>query len=285
VTHDEIDALFMQNGPCVICGDKFDHYGVAHGLATGDGRTRADIKQEEPRSMIEIRSDVTVQLVKASATDSDVATAARVSTIGGSHEEVVDLAKDQGLINYLMRDRHGSPFEHTSFTFYVEAPVFVAREFFRHRSGWSYNEESGRYKTLEPTFYVPAGNRNLVQEGKPGAYQFKPGTRSQYGVMLSAMMDSYEQAYRSYEHMLSVGIAREVARMVLPVGIFTSFYATCNARSLMHFLGLRTISAIAQFPSFPQREIEMVAEKMEDHLADLMPITYTAFNKNSRVAP
>lgn len=234
---------------------------------------------------IQIRNDVTVQLVKASATDSDVATAARVSTIGGSHDEAVDLAKDQGLINYLMRDRHGSPFEHTSFTFYVEAPVFVAREFFRHRSGWSYNEESGRYKQLRPVFYAPGHDRNLVQKGKPGAYQFTVSSPSQYAVALSAMADAYGQAYRSYEVMLEIGVAREVARMVLPVGIFTSFYATCNARSLMHFLGLRTISATARFPSFPQREIEMVAEQMEDHLADLMPITYTAFNKNGRVSP
>jgi thymidylate synthase (FAD) len=73
--------------------------------------------------------------------------------------------------------------------------------------------------------------------------------------------------------------------MVLPVGIFTSYYVTTNARSLMHFLGLRTISKAASFPSFPQREIEMVAERMEDHLAELMPLTYGAFNANGRVAP
>jgi thymidylate synthase (FAD) len=73
--------------------------------------------------------------------------------------------------------------------------------------------------------------------------------------------------------------------MVLPVGIYTSYYATCNARSLMHFLGLRTTSPIASFPSFPQREIEMVAEQMEDHLAELMPLTYLAFEDHGRVAP
>ncbi len=233
----------------------------------------------------EIRNNVTVELVKASAADSDVATAARVSTVGGSHEEVVDLAKDEGLINYLMRDRHGSPFEHTSLTFYVEAPVFVAREFFRHRSGWSYNEESGRYKQLKPTFYAPPPERPLVQVGKPGAYTFKPGDHVHAASVEQNFRYVYREAYQRYMGMLQQGIAREVARMVLPVGIFTSFYATCNARSLMHFLGLRTRSCIAKFPSFPQREIEMVAEQMEDHLADLMPITYAAFNVNGRVAP
>ncbi|WJN62594.1 ThyX-like thymidylate synthase [Streptomyces phage phiScoe1] len=235
--------------------------------------------------MITTRPDVTVELVKSSATDSDVATAARVSTIGGSHERVVDLERDAGLINFLMRDRHGSPFEHTSLTFYVEAPIFVAREHFRHRAGWSYNEESGRYKQLAPVFYLPGNQRNLVQVGKPGAYTFKPGTDEQHARMVTNMLTAYEDAFGAYEEMLHAGIAKEVARMVLPVGTFTSYYATCNARSLMHFLGLRTISKTATFPSFPQREIEMVAEMMEDHFAEQMPMTYGAFNANGRVAP
>lgn len=234
---------------------------------------------------IQFRSDVTVELVKASATDSDVATAARVSTIGGSHERVVDLERDEGLINFLMRDRHGSPFEHTSLTFYIEAPIFVAREHFRHRAGWSYNEESGRYKTLQPVFYVPGMERPLLQVGRPGAYEFKHGSDAHFARMASNMIASYQEAYAAYEDMMAGGIAKEVARMVLPVGIFTSYYATCNARSLMHFLGLRTKSERATFPSFPQREIEMVAGKMEEIFVDLMPITHEAYNRHGRVAP
>ncbi|ATI18675.1 ThyX-like thymidylate synthase [Streptomyces phage Amethyst] len=234
---------------------------------------------------VQFRDDVTVELVKASATDSDVATAARVSTIGGSHERVVDLERDEGLINYLMRDRHGSPFEHTTLTFYVEAPIFVAREHFRHRAGWSYNEESGRYKQLQPVFYVPNVERPILQVGRPGAYEFKHGSDAHFARMATNMITAYREAYEAYEDMLKAGIAREVARMVLPVGIYTSYYATCNARSLMHYLGLRTKSEWAKFPSFPQREIEMVAEKMEDHLADLMPITHETYNRNGRVAP
>ncbi|MDX3525118.1 FAD-dependent thymidylate synthase [Streptomyces sp. ID05-39B] len=234
---------------------------------------------------IRFRSDVTVELVKASATDSDVATAARVSTIGGSHEEVVDLEKDEGLINFLMRDRHGSPFEHTSFTFYVEAPLFVAREHMRHRVGHSYNEESGRYKELQPVFYVPAADRPLIQVGKPGAYEFEAGSAVTALYTRCTLEQSYVDSYEAYAALIRNDVAREVARMALPVGIFTSYYVTCNARSLMHFLGLRTKSVIAAFPSFPQREIEMVAEKMEDRFAELMPITYAAFNKSGRVAP
>ncbi|AGM12073.1 thymidylate synthase [Streptomyces phage Lika] len=234
---------------------------------------------------VTFRNDITVKLVKHNVKDSDVAMAARVSTIGGSHEEEVDLTKDEGLINYLMRDRHGSPFEHGSFTFYVEAPIFVAREHFRHRAGWSYNEESGRYKTLKPSFYVPGKERNLVQVGKPGAYTFEPGTSFQKGLVPYVMQGTYEAIYGEYEAMLLHGIAKEVARMILPVGLMTSYYATCNPRSLMHFLSLRTINDEAAYPSFPQKEIEMVADEMEEVFADAMPLTWSAFMRHGRVAP
>ncbi|WP_338781778.1 FAD-dependent thymidylate synthase [Streptomyces sp. DG1A-41] len=224
-----------------------------------------------------------MKLVKASATDEDVVQAARVSTQGV--ESLGSDTKPAGLINYLMRDRHGSPFEHTSFTFLVEAPIFVAREHMRHRAGWSYNEESGRYKELEGTFYVPASDRPLQQVGKPGAYTFIQGTDRQQAYTGTALGLAYGTAYTCYLKMLREGVAREVARMALPVGIFTSYYATCNARSLMHFLSLRTISEIAKFPSFPQREIEMVAQQMEEAFGKAMPLTYTAFSNNGRVAP
>lgn len=233
------------------------------------------------------RGDVTVELVKHSAADSDVLWAARVSTAG--EQSLDELSKDpersKGLINFLMRDRHGSPFEHNSMTFFISAPIFVFREFMRHRVGWSYNEESGRYRELQPVFYVPAQDRKLVQEGRPGKYVFIDGSPEQHKVVGDAMEDSYRRSYETYQEMLAAGIAREVARSVLPVGLFSSMYATCNARSLMHFLGLRTQHENAQVPSFPQREIEMVGERMEEHWARLMPLTHAAFNKNGRIAP
>jgi thymidylate synthase (FAD) len=234
---------------------------------------------------IQFRSDVTVNLVKSSASDFDVIWAARVSTQGSRiGSEVLD-DRRQGLINYLMRDRHGSPFEHNSMTFYIEAPIFVFREFLRHRVGWSYNEESGRYRELEPVFYIPDESRKLVQEGRPGKYIFVDGTADQHETMNSCMKYGYRAAYTMYEEMLISGVAREVARSVLPVGTYSSMYATCNARSLMHFLGLRTQHELAKVPSFPQREIEMVGERMEAEWAKLMPTTYEAFNANGRVAP
>jgi len=118
---------------------------------------------------ISFRSDVTVEMVRASASDADVIFAARVSTAGEQSLEDVnaDAERSSGLINYLMRDRHGSPFEHNSMTFFVRAPIFVWREHMRHRIA-SYNEESGRYRQLEPVFYVPGHDRPVVQVGKTG---------------------------------------------------------------------------------------------------------------------
>ncbi|MFF7055017.1 FAD-dependent thymidylate synthase [Streptomyces griseorubiginosus] len=236
---------------------------------------------------ISTRSDVSVELVKSSASDSDVLFAARVSTLGEQSldEMQKDPERSKGLINYLMRDRHGSPFEHNSMTFFISAPIFVFREFMRHRVGWSYNEESGRYRELDPVFYVPGADRKLVQEGRPGKYVFVEGSPQQHEIVRSVLDDSYQQAYTAYQKLLAEGVAREVARSVLPVGLFSSMYATCNARSLMHFLGLRTQHEQAKVPSFPQREIEMVGEKMEAEWAKLMPLTYAAFNANGRVAP
>lgn len=235
----------------------------------------------------DFRSDVTVDLVRSDASDSSVLWAARVSTLG--EQSLEELQKDpersKGLINFLMRDRHGSPFEHNSMTFFISAPIFVFREFMRHRVGWSYNEESGRYRELEPVFYIPDASRKLVQEGRPGKYVFVDGTAEQQQLVTETMERSYRQAYEAYQEMLAAGVAREVARAVLPVGLYSSMYATCNARSLMHFLGLRTQHPDASVPSFPQREIEMVGEKMERLWADKMPLTYAAFNANGRIAP
>ena len=239
---------------------------------------------------IQFRSDVTVELIRSSASDADVLFAARVSTQGeqtleGAQSRDTEVgARDKGLINYLMRDRHGSPFEHTSLTFYVQAPIFVFREFMRHRIA-SYNEESGRYRELRPVFYVPGADRKLIQVGKPGAYDFEDGTAEQTALVVQETMAVTRAAYESYQRMLEAGVAREVARIVLPVNIYSSMYVTMNSRALMNFLSLRTKREGTHFPSFPQREIEMVAEKMEDFWAKTMPLTYESFNENGRVAP
>jgi thymidylate synthase (FAD) len=235
---------------------------------------------------ITFRSDVTVELVKHAASDADVIWAARVSTKGEQSLADVnaDAERSAGLINFLMRDRHGTPFEHSSMTFYVNAPIFVFREFMRHRT-FSYNEESGRYRKLDPVFYVPGADRKLVQSGKPGAYVFTAGSPDQHALVAKTIEASCRQSYESYLEMLEAGVAREVARSVLPVGLYSSMYATCNARALMNFLSLRVAHPNSTFPSFPQREIEMVAEQMETLWAGLMPLTHAAFERNGRVCP
>ena len=234
---------------------------------------------------ISFRSDVTVELVKHAASDADVIWAARVSTKGDqSLEDVKNNEASAGLINYLMRDRHGSPFEHSNFTFFVQAPIFMWREHFRHRIA-SYNEESGRYKVLEPVFYTPGPDRRLVQIGKAGAYEFVEGTAEQFEIVTEQTKHACEVAYEAYQKMLDAGVAREVARIVLPVTIYSSAYVTMNARALMNFLSLRRKAEGSHFPSFPQREIEMVAEKYEEEFARLMPLTHAAFVANGRVAP
>ncbi|MGP4105225.1 FAD-dependent thymidylate synthase [Nonomuraea sp. KM90] len=240
----------------------------------------------EPEVEVKFRSDMDVELIKSAASDADVLWAARVSTKGESSlaEIEADPQRSKGLINFLMRDRHGTPFEHSSMTFYVSAPIFVFREFMRHRT-FSYNEESGRYRQLVPVFYVPGPDRQLVQEGKPGKYVFTDGTAEQHKLVTEATQESYWQSYRAYLEMLEAGVAREVARTVLPVGLYSSMYATCNARALMNFLSLRVKREDSAFPSFPQREIEMVAEKMEELWAGLMPLTHAAFEANGRVCP
>jgi thymidylate synthase (FAD) len=241
---------------------------------------------EDTKQEIIFRDDMTVELVKSSASDADVIWAARVSTAGETTLEKVGESSDRdaGLINYLARERHGSPFEHTSMTFFVSAPIFVFREFMRHRIA-SYNEESGRYRELRPVFYIPNKDRKLVQVGKTGAYTFVDGTPEQLEITVNAIKETCIVAYENYQKILASGVAREVARAVLPVTLYSSMYVTMNARALMNFLSLRTSSEGSHFPSYPQREIEMVAEKMEKHFAQLMPMTYGAFQKSGRIAP
>ncbi len=241
---------------------------------------------DAPQARPTFRSDMDVELVKHSARDADVLFAARVSTKGEASlaDVEADATASAGLIRYLMRDRHGSPFEHAVMTFYVSAPLFVFREFQRHRMA-SYNEESGRYRQMRPVFYVPGPERRLKQVGKPGAYDFVEGTPEQHELVVRRTQEASQAAWQAYQDMLEAGVAREVARIVLPLSLYSSMYVTVNARSLMNFLSLRTKREDSTFPSYPQREIEMVAEAMEREWASLMPVTHAAFDGNGRVAP
>ncbi|GGQ54443.1 flavin-dependent thymidylate synthase [Streptomyces asoensis] len=238
---------------------------------------------ESPR--IELRSDITVELVDSSASDLAVVKAARVSTAGeDANDELYDGGSTRGLIRYLMRSRHGSPFEHNSMTFLVRAPIFTVRHLMRHRT-WSFNEESARYREVGAAFYVPDATRLLRQEGKPGDYRYVGGSTDDHQQVVRSATRAYEVAFEEYQRLLDSGIAREIARLVLPVSTYSVLYATCNARALMHFLSLRTHRPDAAYVSHPQREIEMVAEQMETAWAKLMPVTHEAFTAFGRVSP
>ena len=236
---------------------------------------------------IQLTSALEVELVKHNVSDSDAIWAARVSTAGERSLDArnEDPAASRGLLRFLLRERHGSPFEHGSMTFRVTMPRFVGREQLRHRAGFSYNEESGRYRKYEPRFYAPGTKRPLVQVGKPGAYEFTFGTPEQHELVTDAYFIAISTAWQQYNRMLDGGIAREVARGVLNEAILSTMYITCNPRSLMHYLSLRTKDERAEKKSYPQWEIEQVARQLEAEFAKLMPITYEAFNDYGRVAP
>jgi thymidylate synthase (FAD) len=228
------------------------------------------------------RSDFDVDLVQVTGDDQLICQAARVSTLGADSLETEESA---GLINFLMKNRHGSPFEHAALTFRITAPIAVWRDFMRHRIGFSYNEESGRYKVLDPVFYMPRTDRPLQQVGKAGAYSFEEGTEFQRDVVMEEISFACATAWWAYRNMLDEGIAKEVARFVLPVATYSTAYVTCNPRSLMAFLSLRTKHPGALFPSFPQWEIDQVANQMEGIFKEHFPLTHKAFNQNGRVSP
>lgn len=228
------------------------------------------------------RSDFDVDLVAHMGSDELICKAARVSTLGAAS---LDTVESHGLLKFLMGNRHGSPFEHGTMLFRITTLVSVWREFMRHRIGFSYNEQSGRYMELDGVFYIPPPERPLVQVGKPGAYEIVPGNRMQYELMERSMRFGYTAVWDMYQSMLEAGIAKEVSRFPLSVGIYSTAYVTCNPRSLMSFLSLRTQHEETLFPSFPMWEINQVANQMEAIFAELFPTTHEVFNQCRRVSP
>jgi thymidylate synthase (FAD) len=170
-----------------------------------------------------------------------------------------------------------TPFEHNAFRFHIRAPIFVVREWMRHRVG-SFNEFSMRYAKATDDFYVPEAEDVRTQVGKPGAYSFEPVEAALAEETREALEAVYEQAFATYERLVEAGVARELARSVMPVGAYTEFYWTVNARALMNFVSLRAHETA-------QREIRRYAEAVETFLAEKMPVTHAAFVAAGRVAP
>jgi thymidylate synthase (FAD) len=218
-----------------------------------------------------------VRLDNCMADDYSVVNSARVSFARNTEDEVEMTSADAGLINFLMREHHGTPFEHNAFRFHVKCPVFVAREWFRHRIG-SFNEFSARYSEVPNEMFVPELAEVRRQEGKPGAYTFEQTDMETALRTNEIISEANATAYEAYAEMLALGVAKEVARTVLPMGMFTQFYWTVNARSLMNFLALRT-------DENAQLDIRKFADAVECLFAKEMPITYASWVANGKVTP
>lgn len=230
--------------------------------------------------MVSVLDKGFVELVDFMGGDRRVVEAARVSF----DKETLEMGdRETKLITYMMHHRHGSPFEHSYFTFHVKAPLFVVREWQRHRIG-SFNEMSGRYVEFEPEFYLPQGEDILSAPWRIPAQNNKQGSvQSNYPHywqrdMEIAYRDGLTYSWNAYQYLLEKGVAKEMARMVLPLSLYTQFYWTVNARSLMNFLNLRT-------GDNAQWEIRQYAWAIMEDFREKMPISYQAWIENLRLAP
>ena len=187
-------------------------------------------------------------------------------------------AKERGLLNFLMRERHGSPWESVVFRFDVKAPIFVVREWQRHRMG-SFNEQSARYSQVPDHYYVPERDAVRQQVGKPGSYSFEPIEDPALAQGTIDLIDSTQRAaFDAYHQMLESGVAKELARTVLPVGMFSRMKWTVNLRALFNFVSLRN-------DEHAQREIRDYAIAVEQLAREVVPVGFEVFEANGRVCP
>jgi thymidylate synthase (FAD) len=214
-----------------------------------------------------------IDLLDCMGNDLSVVNAAKVSF--ASYEQVLD-DKSKGLINFLVKNKHATPFEHVVFKFHIKCPIFVAREWFRHR--WSsFNEMSMRYhQPASLDYYTPTSDKIRKQVGKPGAYSFEEITDPEVkDAFYSIFQETVLQADEAYYKLIDLGIAKELARCVLPVTQYTEFIWTVNARSLMNFMCLRN-------DSNAQYEIAEYAREIENIFGMILPATYNSWVVNGR---
>lgn len=179
--------------------------------------------------------------------------------------------KDAKLINYLLRNKHTSPFEAVTFTFEVKAPLFVFRQWHRHRT-WGYNEVSARYAELPEEFYVPALDQITTQS--TGNKQMRTMEQNAAAPLIqSYMRKSNMDAFALYKALLEQGTPRELARTVLPVATYSRMHATVNLHNLFHFLRLR-------LHEHAQHEIRVYAGAMLELIEPIVPVAVAAFREN-----
>ncbi len=210
-----------------------------------------------------------VRVIDYMGDDCAITQAARVSYGRGTKS----VSNDEGLIRYLMRHWHSTPFEMCEIKLHVKLPVFVARQWIRHRTA-NVNEYSARYSILDREFYIPAPDSLAAQSttNNQGRGEVLEGAEAQR--VLDILRDDSMRAYDHYEEMISQegqqGLARELARMNLPANIYTQWYWKVDLHNLLHFLRLRA-------DDHAQYEIRVYAEAIAKLVADWVPATYTAF--------
>jgi len=208
-----------------------------------------------------------VKLLDVMGSDEDIAYAARISTRGKKSKR-----SDAQLLDYLMRHEHMSPFEMAELKFEVKAPIFVARQWFRHRTG-NYNEVSARYTVLPNENYIPDRFRAQDTINRQGSLDSDMDHEALRGVYENAL----EVAEETYEDLIEQGVARELARAILPVARYTVFIYKSDLRNLLHFLKLR-------LDSHAQPEIRAYASAIEAFVSELFPITWDTWRRNVKNA-
>jgi thymidylate synthase (FAD) len=210
-----------------------------------------------------------VRLVDSLGSDLSIVRAARVS-YNAEWRSGLEERSDNRLIRYLLRNGHTSPFEHVSFTFDIKAPIFVLRQWHRHRT-WSFNEVSARYTELPEEYYVPSGDSIGIQS--KDNKQVREFGDNKYALRIEgSIRDHTEACFSRYKHLLSLGCPRELARMVLPLNTYSHMFATVDLHNLLHFLKLR-------LHEHAQYEIRVYAEAMLSLIEPIVPVSIAAWKE------
>lgn len=208
-----------------------------------------------------------VSLVQQVGDDKSIVNAARVSFAGDNALPFDE--RDAKLIKYLLKHHHGSPFEHNSLTFKVVAPIFVVRQWQRHRIA-SYNEISARYVEVLERFYTPVQFREQAKNNRQASIE--ASETLEQGVARALYESAWKASFEAYHNLLELGVAKEQARGVLPVTQYTEFYFTCNLRALFHFLELRDHAGA-------QWEIQQYARALAQLAEPIFPSAFQAWRE------
>lgn len=214
-----------------------------------------------------------VRLVDHMGSDLSIVRAARVS-YNADWRTGEDEGSDTRLIRYLLKNRHTSPFEHVTFTFEVKAPIFVFRQWHRHRTQ-SYSEMSARYTQLDEGFYVPDVH-NITTQATDNKQARTDQQHPQAEHFRADMVELNDRAQLVYEHLLELGCPRELARSVLPVATYSRMFTTLNLHNLLHFMGLR-------LHKHAQYEIRVYAEAIVRLIEPIVPVTMVAWRELNQI--